>query len=424
MKLGRNGRLRVLMVVPGFPTAENPYSSAASLTACRLLSAYADVRVLFLRAWRPGRRLVERYEYEGIPVTRLCLPQLPFTHASNIASFRSLGWPIVRAELRDVNILHAVDLVGAGLACCSWAHRSGVRNVIQVIGSDVNSLYPRLRLRRYEAFWQRHVGALLCNSHALANHCAGVFPAVPKIKVVYRGTDLSVFRPTPPPVENRSGQIRFLFLGGFPYDPTVTPRLNLKGGETVLASWKAAEEDLHGHGASLVLAGPGSDSGKVVRWHQHLKYPASVSLAGLLPPKEVPGTIRSADVILLPSLREGLPNVAVEAAASARPVIGSRIPGVEEVVRDGATGLLVKPDDPVSLAGSMIRISSHEYLVGSLGAQARLLAEQQFDNRRFAPRILSLYEEVMMTGPAPEPFPREAAPGKPLDSLAIEGLEQ
>ncbi|MCP4716491.1 MAG: glycosyltransferase, partial [Deltaproteobacteria bacterium] len=62
------------------------------------------------------------------------------------------------------------------------------------------------------------------------------------------------------------------------------------------------------------------------------------------------------DALVLPSLWEGMPNVVLEAMAEAKPVIASRIPGLDEVVVDGRTGLLVEPGDADGFAEAMITL--------------------------------------------------------------------
>jgi len=58
----------------------------------------------------------------------------------------------------------------------------------------------------------------------------------------------------------------------------------------------------------------------------------------------------SADVFVLPSFTEGLPNVVLEASAAGVPVVATAVGGTPEVVADGSTGFLVPPNDPVRLA--------------------------------------------------------------------------
>src|SRR5262249_37737789 len=68
---------------------------------------------------------------------------------------------------------------------------------------------------------------------------------------------------------------------------------------------------------------------------------------------DVPWWISAGDVLCLPSYMEGCPNVVLEALASGRGVVATRVGGIPEIVTDGKTGLLVPPGDPESLADGL-----------------------------------------------------------------------
>jgi len=77
------------------------------------------------------------------------------------------------------------------------------------------------------------------------------------------------------------------------------------------------------------------------------------------------------DVVVLPSLNEGMGRAAVEALAAGRPVVGSRISGIQNVVTDGETGLLVPPADPAALADAIVRCLRDPELRRKFGERAR-----------------------------------------------------
>ena len=90
--------------------------------------------------------------------------------------------------------------------------------------------------------------------------------------------------------------------------------------------------------------------------------------------------IRQSTAVVLPSYREGLPRTLLEGAAMGRPLIGTDVPGCRALVRDGLTGLLCEVQNVDSLAAAMERFAytPHEERV-RMGAQARVMAEQEFD---------------------------------------------
>jgi glycosyltransferase involved in cell wall biosynthesis len=96
--------------------------------------------------------------------------------------------------------------------------------------------------------------------------------------------------------------------------------------------------------------------------------------------RDVRPLIRESAAVVLPSYREGLPRTLLEAAAMARPLIGTDVPGCREVVREGETGFLCDPRSADSLAAAMTRFiaTPHEERV-RMGARSRDMAEEEFD---------------------------------------------
>ncbi|MGH9321439.1 MAG: glycosyltransferase [Vicinamibacteria bacterium] len=101
------------------------------------------------------------------------------------------------------------------------------------------------------------------------------------------------------------------------------------------------------------------------------------------------------DVLVSPSHSEGMSNVILEAMAMARPIVATAVGGTRELLRDGATGLLVPPQDPRSLAEAMTSLLSDRVAAEVMGARARQEAEQRFSLRKMVHRYMALYDEVL-----------------------------
>ena len=103
----------------------------------------------------------------------------------------------------------------------------------------------------------------------------------------------------------------------------------------------------------------------------------------------------AADVIVLPSHREGFPNVPLEAAAMGKPVISTTVPGCIDAVEDGVTGLLVPPADANALEGALRRYATDTGLRQAHGVAGRRRAESRFDRRRIAEAMVALYRSFL-----------------------------
>jgi len=108
----------------------------------------------------------------------------------------------------------------------------------------------------------------------------------------------------------------------------------------------------------------------------------------------MPGLFASADVVVLPSYREGLPKSLIEAAACGRPLVTTDVPGCREVVTDGVDGLLVPVRDAVALARAIARLLDDPSLARRLGETARAKALAEYDERQIVARTLDVYREL------------------------------
>lgn len=117
-----------------------------------------------------------------------------------------------------------------------------------------------------------------------------------------------------------------------------------------------------------------------------------------------------ADIVVLPTYREGLPRVLVEAAAMARPLVATDVPGCREVVQPGVNGLLVPPRDVPVLAEAIEQLLADPERRAGFGEMSRAMAEAKFSDRQVVGQILALYAALLEARgiPTPPGF-REAA---------------
>lgn len=109
---------------------------------------------------------------------------------------------------------------------------------------------------------------------------------------------------------------------------------------------------------------------------------------------DVPRLLAACDVVVLPSFAEALPTVLLEAAAAGRPAVATRTGGVPEVVKDGATGILVRPGDPVRLARAIAALLSDPERTRRLGTAARRRSRERFGMARMVRETVELWDAV------------------------------
>ncbi len=104
---------------------------------------------------------------------------------------------------------------------------------------------------------------------------------------------------------------------------------------------------------------------------------------------------RQAHIVCLPSMREGLPTVLIEAAASGRPIVASDVPGCREVVRHGENGYLVPAGDASALADALADLASNAELRRKMGAAGRQIAVSKFANEKVINATLKVYSDLL-----------------------------
>lgn len=119
-----------------------------------------------------------------------------------------------------------------------------------------------------------------------------------------------------------------------------------------------------------------------------------VTVLGWVQPAQRETLLTEGDVLVLPSLREGLPMSILEAMSWGMPVITTPVGGIPEFVQDGVNGLLVPPMDIPALCSAIQRLIEDEPLRLQMGANARASVEH-LDIRRYWQQLLAVYRSVL-----------------------------
>lgn len=196
-----------------------------------------------------------------------------------------------------------------------------------------------------------------------------------KVNLVYHGLDLARF-PTPPERirmpdgSEETAPVRLVSVGR---------AVAKKGYDDLLAALANVKSHWH-----LTHIGSGPMLDDLKRQAEHLGIAGRIAWRGSLPQDRVIEAMREADLFVLPSKpgpdgdRDGLPNVLMEAATQALPLISTRFAAVPEFIRDGEHGLLVEPGDRVGLAAALEALISQPVRRQELGAAARMHVVSHF----------------------------------------------
>jgi glycosyltransferase involved in cell wall biosynthesis len=111
--------------------------------------------------------------------------------------------------------------------------------------------------------------------------------------------------------------------------------------------------------------------------------------------EEMSSTLASAAIVVLPSYREGLPKVLLEAAACGKPLIATDVPGCRDVVTHGVNGLLVPVRDPAALTAAIDALLRDSWRRAAMGEAGRKVVVRDFSVERVAGQVIDLYRELL-----------------------------
>jgi glycosyltransferase involved in cell wall biosynthesis len=236
---------------------------------------------------------------------------------------------------------------------------------------------------RIERYSIGHAAAVIAVSHSLAKYAAAQGIAADRIHVVPNGV------PVLGPLSPRAVPRDTWTIG------TVALFRPRKGLEVLLDALAALHAS--GHNVRLRAIGEFETAG----YRQQID--AQVERLGIAPliewtgfTQDVPSELARLDLFVLPSLfGEGLPMVVLEAMAAGVPIVGTRVEGVPEAIRDGLDGLLAQPNDPVDLARAIAEFVQGDVDWSAIRTSAHTRQEEQFSAESMARGVAKVYREVL-----------------------------
>ena len=207
------------------------------------------------------------------------------------------------------------------------------------------------------------------------------------VQLVHCGVDRSLFRVVPA----RPGSLDVLRL------VCVASLNDYKGHRHLLDALVLLREQ--GQRATCQLVGDGPLRQELEEQAARLGLGDAVEFLGRRTAPEVRRLLEECDAFVLPSVKtadgmmEGIPVALMEALASGRPAVASRLSGIPELVEDGVNGLLVPPADPQALAEALLRLASDPDLRRSLAEAGPARIADGFDQQANVRRLLGYFTD-------------------------------
>jgi len=325
-------------------------------------------------AGRGRDAMLPRLVAAGLSPTHLGVRRLadPVGLARLVRHLRRSGADIVHAHLGYAATVVPVAAHLAGVPCVATLH-----HVPQEL-RGVERFKERLSVRV-----PARLGRLVLVSHAAHREFALRHgPATTSWRVIHNGVDLTRFAPGPALHTGRHRPPTWLAPAALRQP---------KGHLDLLEAWARVVGDHPG--ARLLIAGDGPERGAIQSAVVRLGLAAEVELLGGR--DDIPLLLQRVDGVVSASHTEALPTALIEASAAGLPIVATAVGGTDEVVLDGATGLLVPPHRPDRLAAAVCQLVRDPARGVDFGRVGRLHAEGVFAMHSWVDHLLDLYHDVI-----------------------------
>lgn len=311
----------------------------------------------------------------SLPGPELAAP-FPLEIAASFAPWADLRTASRLAALsRGADVVHAHGLRAGWVAALAHCRRPFPLVVTAHNLADGAGRLSRLGLRLIG----RRAAKIVAVSEAVADSLAAQGVPRSKIGVIPNGVDVDSFAERLSRDETREAL-------GVPPDAFVVgciARLSPEKGVDVLLGVAA-----HSPGIVFLVAGDGPQRAAL-----EARLPPNVRMLGRV--ADTRPLLGAVDVLAVPSRQEGQGIVALEAMAAGVPVVASRVGGLAGMLTDGATALLVVPDNPAALAGALARLQDDAALRQRLAVAGLALVREQYEVQKMARAVEVVYGRVL-----------------------------
>ena len=230
--------------------------------------------------------------------------------------------------------------------------------------------------------------AVLTNANAIRDGLIADDHFAPeKVRVVHNGVDLESF--------HRKPGLRSQLFPGLEHNQLIVLVGNMhsdvKGHPWLIAA--APEIVREFPQVRFVFAGDGEQRKDFEQQAARLGVEQSLLFLGRR--NDIPQVLACCDIAVLPSRAEGLPNAVLEYLAAGLPVVASSVGGNVEILRDGATGLLVPPENSDALATALLRLLRDPQFARKLAEDGHHFVEENFSFERLVADTDRLYTELL-----------------------------
>jgi glycosyltransferase involved in cell wall biosynthesis len=362
------GRLAKLLHAAGHSVRVFAPASSTALRASSNLSA-SEKRALV---------------HEGISVTRFGVHKR--VDDTLVDWFELL---VAEHQREPFDILQAYFLPQAGFVAAFAGNYLGIPSVVSARGNDLERAVFDPARTAHIFYALQHASVVTTNTTEMFKKAQALVPGL-EVTIIPNSVDTEHFRPLP----KNEVLAETLGLGNLSVIGFVGELREKKGIRTLLDAYTQLNKK---RPIILLVLGdvrPGEDK-KIFDEYKKTNLDSRITVTGFISPVDLPQYYALMDVLVMPSLRDGLPNALLESMACEKAVIATSVGGIVDVIKDGENGRLVPVRDIEMLATTLHEMLTDEALRMRLGKTGRATVVNNFPLQKELEGNLALYQRLL-----------------------------
>ena len=398
-------KIKLLVITHSYPTKVNPAAGIFIKNQYDYLKKYCDIKIIFPYAYVPKFRKFNPYhKFSAVPFKEkidgieVYHPKyLFFPRAFILSEFLNvfLFFESFFSYLSSKNLIHNLkkewDFDIIKVHGCVMESPTALKSkrkykkplLLMLHGEDITRFSKVSYLKILSKSVLRNSDAIICKSNFLKKEVLGMGVVNKDIYVIPSGYAVSRFKPKPTikcrKILNLPTNKKIILFVGY--------LVKRKGVEYLIKAIKLVVKS--NKNIMCYIVGNGVLEKELRSLTAKLNLNGFVFFVGAKKPEDVPLWMNACDILVLPSLNEGLPNVLSEAMACGKPVVATSVAGTPEIV-DRDVGYLVKPKDVNNLAKKIVLTLDKKWKKENLFKRAR-----EFNVTNSVKKTLKVYNRLL-----------------------------